>query len=373
MFRPSLRSLWTLVVMAIFSVGLFYISQTSHRIVKAKHYNKKIESAKLMNNFLSILKEEAIKRNLKIDKTNDPNQTGLIGLNYSEITTSPGIISDKLTALNPNISAAFVSLLKKAKLSKGDYVAVGLTGANPGENLALYAAIKTLKLHPIIISSVGSSQFGANREDFTFLDMESVLYKHKLINFKSVAASLGGGKDIGRGLSSEGRKLIEEAIKRNNVEFIKEKSLDENINKRMKIYLENVPKNKKIKAFINIGTGVTNVGNYLTAKIIKTGVHFNLADKKLPKENVIMKFAMKNTPIIHVYRANDLAKKYDLEIAPESIPKVGVGKIFSSKILNVTVASVCLTILLIIIFVLISIDRKQRHIVNNIIDPDQEL
>lgn len=373
MFRPSLRSLWTLVVMAIFSIILFYISQTSHRIVKAKHYHKKIESAKLMNSFLSVLKEEAIKKNLKIDATNDPNKTGLIGLNYSKITTSPGIISDKLTALNPNISAVFVSLLNKAKLKKGDYVAIGLTGANPGANLALYSAIKTLKLHPIIISSVGSSQFGANREQFTFLDMESVLYKHKLINFRSIAASLGGGKDIGRGLSSEGRKLIEEAIKRNHVQFIKEKNLKKDIEERMKIYLENVPKNTKIKAFINIGTGVVNVGNYLTAKIIKTGVHFNLADKKLPKENVIMKFARKNTPIIHIYRANDLAKKYHLAIAPETLPKVGEGKIFSSKILNVTIASICLFILLVIIFVLINIDRNQRHIVNNIIDPDQEL
>ena len=141
----------------------------------------------------------------------------------------------------------------------------------------------------------------------------------------------------------------------------------------MNIYLRNVPKNKKIKAFINVGTGVTNVGNYLTAKLIKTGVHFNLADKKLPKENIIMRFAMKNTPIIHIYRANDLAKKYDLQIAPESAPEVGTGEIFSSEIHNVTVASVCLVSLLVIIFVLIYIDRKQRHIVNNIIDPDQEL
>ena len=54
-----------------------------------------------------------------------------------------------------------------------------------------------------------------------------------MLQSKSVAASIGGGFDIGRGLSPEGRELIVEAIKRNDVEFINEKHLENSIARRM--------------------------------------------------------------------------------------------------------------------------------------------
>ena len=50
----------------------------------------------------------------------------------------------------------------------------------PGANIAVLSAAQAMKVIPVIISSVGASQWGANQLDFTWLDMESALAKNDL-------------------------------------------------------------------------------------------------------------------------------------------------------------------------------------------------
>jgi len=86
--------------------------------------------------------------------------------------------------------------------------------------LALYAACEEMGIIPVVITSLGASNWGANHPDYTWLDMEKTLYEANLISRISVAASLGGGTDNGRGLSVQGRKLLLDNIEKNNVELI---------------------------------------------------------------------------------------------------------------------------------------------------------
>ena len=81
---------------------------------------------------------------------------------YSLITTDEGDLDAKLTTLDPNFSAVIVDLLFTAGL-ENDTIAVMLTGSMPGANIALLSACQVMGIHPIIISSIGASQWGANQ------------------------------------------------------------------------------------------------------------------------------------------------------------------------------------------------------------------
>ncbi|PID29846.1 MAG: hypothetical protein CSB55_00885 [Candidatus Cloacimonadota bacterium] len=373
MFRPSLRTNKSLVALALSAFILFYIADHSRKQVESRWYDLKIEAAKEMASCMKVLKEEAAKRGYEIDKMNDPHGTGLIGVDVSTITTSRGSLDDRINCLNPNLAAGFVDQLKSAGLKPGNYVAAGITGANPGLNLALYAAMKTLKLKPVIITSIGSAMYGANREDFTWLDMEKVLYDKKLIPFMSSFASYGGGKDIGRGLSKDGRSAMDAAIKRTNTVLINVNGLEENINARRKAYQSSLKDGKSFKLFINLGAGYANVGSSINAKLMKTGINKNLADKDFQNPGIFYTFAQKNIPVLNLYKTDVFLNKYSLPEEFEKTPEPGEGKVFETTIYNITIAWICLIVLLAEIVAVVYFDRQERHFTGNIVDPDKHI
>jgi len=165
----------------------------------------------------NIIKEYRQQQGIFVDEENDPNKTALIGEKETLITTDRGNLTAKLTSLNPNLAAVIVDMFKQAKVKKGDKIAMSCTGSFPAMNIAVMSAAKVLGLKLVIISSVGASMFGANDPQFTWLDMEKLLYDKGIFPYRSVAASLGGGRDLGRGLNKTGRELISQAIERNQV------------------------------------------------------------------------------------------------------------------------------------------------------------
>ncbi len=373
MFRPSLKNNWSLIGLTILSIVLFYIAQSSYRQIQSPWFEEKLSSAQKMDTAINLLKNESINRGYSIDKINDPSETGLVGASVSTITTSRGTLSERLVTLNPNFSAAIVDILKKADLHEGDYVAVGVTGANPGANLALYCALETLKLRPIIITSVGSATYGANRELFTWLDMETTLYENAITSFYSEYASIGGSNDLGRGLPPEGRLNLIRAIERNNRILINGLNLDDNVQLRLDVYENLLPEGKRYKAFINLGAGVGSVGSLVNAKIISTGIHKRLGEKDFKEPGTMMFFSKKNIPVIHLYNINKIVSDYKLPKNSYPMPKPGTGSLFSTKINNVIIAIICWIVLMSAIIAVILFDRNDRHFTSNIIDPDEEL
>lgn len=372
MYKPSLKSNWSLAILAGLSILLFYIAQTSYTAIKSDFYEEKIQAAEHMQMSMEHLRRVVTERGYDIDTTNDPLKTGLIGLSGSEITTSRGVLNDKLLGLNPNFSAVFVDMLKRIGARPGDKIAVGVTGANPGLNLAFYSAAQTLGLEPVIVTSVGSSMFGANRPDFTWLDIERELFKEGLIDFTSIAASIGGNSDIGRGLPIENRQLIIDSIDRNEVPSIVGSSLEENIEERMSIYNQHAG-DSRYRAFVNIGGGLANVGSSVNARLVYDGINRRLQEREFAVDGVMMFFARRNTPIIHFFRPDVLADSYGLQKEVVPAPEIGTGPIYLREINNPVIAWICFIILFLAIIAVIIYDRHDRHFTTNIVKSDEEL
>lgn len=358
-------SIVLLVFIAFLSLLFFYLAEKSQTPRKAAYYDEKIKAAQLDKKAQEIIKAEAVRRGYVIDVQNDPNLTGIIGPQYTLITTDRGYIRDKLIATNPNNAAVLIDLFHRANLKAGDKIAVTLTGSFPGMNVAVLAACKVMNLDPVIVSSVGASTWGANWDEYTWLDMETTLDSSGIWNYKSIAASIGGGDDQGRGLSPEGRELMKQAIERNHVEFINSpvsevnpsEALEKNIEKRIKIF-DRAEGSNKYKAVVNVGGGLAALGSVQNGKLILPGFNSHLWEGKFPARGVINALAQRRIPVIQLLKLTSFAEKYGLptEVTPE--PEIGYGPMYIQERYSITTTIIFTVILLVVLWAAIRLDFR---------------
>lgn len=348
-------------VFAVAAALLFIAVENSKLDVKQKWYAEKLEAARRAKVAQQCIKEFRLEKGVFIDVVNDPNETALIGEDLTPITTDRGDINAKIASTNPNFAAVIVELLKQAGVREKDHVAVAVTGSFPAINIAVFSALETLKLNPIVITSVGASNWGANDPQFTWLDMERLLVEKNIFRTRSIAASIGGGGDIGRGLSPEGREMIVQAIKRNNVEFINCEHIEESIDRRLALY-EKRSKGQPIKAYINVGGGIASLGTVVNGTLIPSGLSKELPVKNYPVRGVLIEMARRGVPIIHLYNIGQMWKEYELPLDPVPMPDIGSGGIFVRVKYNVVIAWIAVGALAGMILVAGYIDRRRHRL-----------
>lgn len=346
-FIPAIQKTTTLVALSVLSLLCFLIAVNAKTINISPSYKDKVEAAQLMKQAMKILKESRMEKSVFIDIENDPNETGLVGSPFSLITTDEGDLDAKLTTLDPNFSAAVVDLMYQIDLTAGDTVAVLMTGSMPGANMAVVTACEALGIHPVIITSIGASQWGANQVDFTWLDMESILYENDLIPARSIAASIGGRNDMGRLLSPAGRKLITENIAAHQLPLIRRDRLAENIQDRMELF-KSVHPIGQYNAVINVGGGVASLGTSFNLKLLPPGVVTRTDISNIGRpggiEGVMAKFVKANVPALHILNIRPLIRQFNMPFAPIPIPEIGMGSLYAEERYNLFVAAVCLLI-----------------------------
>tara|TARA_B100001250_G_scaffold412337_1_gene443270 strand:- start:118 stop:1269 length:1152 start_codon:yes stop_codon:yes gene_type:complete len=346
-FIPAIQKTSTLVLLSFLSLICFIISINIRTIDVSGSYDQKVKAAELMHKAMEVLKNSRMESGVFIDIENDPNETGLVGSPFSLITTDEGDLDSKLTTLDPNFSAAIVDLMTQLKLKSQDTVAVLMTGSMPGANIAVLTACKALGLYPISITSIGASQWGANQVDFTWLDMEKILFENDLIPLRSIAASIGGRNDMGRLLSPAGRKIITENISYHEIPIIRNNRLAENIKHRMDIY-SGVDRIANYKAIINVGGGVASLGTSFNLKLLPPGVVLRPDISNIGRpggiEGVFSKFLNSNVPGLHILNIRPLTEQFKMPFAPIPVPEIGSGSLYADERYNIWVAALCLFI-----------------------------
>lgn len=368
----NIRSNIVLLILAILSLTGFYIVEKNKVMRKKKWYDEKLEAAKLCQDAARKLKNYYFGDVEYVDNINDPNETGLIGHEYSPITSERGSFAAKSTSVNPNFAALVIQYLKDLEVKEGDYVAVGLTGSFPGLNLAVYSAMQTLKLNPVIICSVASSSWGANDPDYTWLDMDKVLSDSAGFNFRVNYATIGASQDIGRGLSSEGVEMIKAAIKRNNVEMLTFDDIFDDISKRLRIYSE-YAHGKSIKVYINVGGGIASLGSDKNGDAIPAGLNKALPlSKFIDKKGVAYEMSKNGVSIIQMLDITTLASDNNLPMKPIPLPNPGEGTLFQEEKYNMWVVGITTFVLLSVIIFIIYQDKKNVRLGKEILRSEQE-
>lgn len=346
-----------LAVLGLTAVEIFKVE------IKQPSYEDKLKAARIMHNGLYLIKAyrmSNLKESVSLDDAADPAGSNLIGVLTSPITSSPGSLQAKRASVNPNWAAVLVDMIKHAKVKKGDTIAMGFSGSFPAINLAALSAAEALELKAIVITSVASSSWGANIPEFTWLDMEDILYRNRITSSKSIAASLGGREDRGKGITKDGRKMLQEAMRRNNIPFLPAtKTRGKNIDSRMALY-QKYTEAKPIAAYINVGSGTISVGTDIGKRLFKPGLNLKAKPQVFEIDSVMTGFIQQGVPVIHMWPISALAKKYELPLEPKKIPPVGEGKIFKKIGYRNSLVIGVLVFLILVICALIRMDIGYR-------------
>jgi poly-gamma-glutamate system protein len=325
--RPLLVSVLGLASLGVLALA---IAERTRHPVEAPYHDEKLAAARLTAQAHRILREERWGPRPILDTVNDPNETGLIGEEFTLITTDRGVLGAKLTSLNPNFGALVVGFLRDAGFGPGDLAAVNMTGSFPALNAAVLAAIESIGGRAVAITSVGASMWGANDPDFTWLDMERVLVERGVLHTRSVAASLGGGEDRGRGLSPEGRRLLREAAARNGIPLIEEPTLEDSIARRMDIF-EAERGTERYRVCVNVGGGLASLGATQNGRLLVPGLSREVGLHNFPRRGVAILMAERGVPLVHLLEVEQLAREHGLPTAPVPLPEPGDGEIFAHE------------------------------------------
>jgi poly-gamma-glutamate system protein len=285
------------------------------------------EASKIMNEALKIIRECREEKGLALDSDSDINATGLIGLEFSSLTTSLGSLEAKRTSTNPNLAGLIVFLLEESRVRRGDAIAVGASGSFPALTVAVLSAAKALDLRPLVICSLGASQWGANNPDFHWLQMHSCLLRKGIFDREPIAFSLGGYRDSEENIVPGGlAPLLKEAQERGII-FIREPDLKQNVETRIELY-EKKAGGDRVKAFINVGGNWANIGDDSEVLKLKPGLVKTRRIPPLQKRGVLFEMALRKIPVIHLLNLRGLVSRYGLPWDPVPLPEPGDGEIY---------------------------------------------
>ncbi len=228
------------------------------------------------------------------------------------------------------------------------------SGANIIEQLRIVSLAARNKADAIVVECMALQPILQSITELKFIRAT-----HGVISCRSIAASLGGEGDRAMGTTRKARNALRSAIRRNTLRFIEADSIEESMEERMNIFQEHA-QGELIKVYVNVGGGRASVGPRTGKKRYKPGLNRRPSQYAMKVDSVTTRFARDNTPIIHIYRINDLAEIYGLPKSPKVTPKVGGGHIFTKLEYNLFLVTVNLVLLLFISYLFLKLDIGYR-------------
>lgn len=304
---------YVLLGLAAISLALYAVTLLATRQVDPASASRKLAVSRKLLLAQDVLRQTRARLGLPLS-ADDRLQTGWIGTKASILTTDPGSLPAKISVTNPNFGAVVLDLLTNVGVRQGDTVAIGMTGSFPALDAAVIMAAEELGAQPVIISSVGASQWGANEPGFTWPVMERALYMAHLIHSRSVAISRGGS----RSLPLETIDALETQARASGLPYLDDRHLSQSIRQHMALYQE-AATGKRIAAFVNVGGAVVNVGIQ--------GSQVNAADVST-STGILGSFQALGIPTVDLRKIRQLCRQYNLPWNPAAQPPVGAGTPF---------------------------------------------
>lgn len=89
-FIPVIQKTSILIIMALVSIVAFAVAFFSREVIISSTYDMKVKAAIQMKQAMAMLKDIRMEKGVFVDIENDPNETGLVGTQFSLITTDEG-------------------------------------------------------------------------------------------------------------------------------------------------------------------------------------------------------------------------------------------------------------------------------------------
>jgi poly-gamma-glutamate system protein len=303
------------------SQAIFAANETSvydHMLAAAQHMQRAERQIYLSKQSLGLVNEK-----------DDVNRTGLVGDEYTPLTTTVGVLSAKRSSTNPDFAAYLTKLLLEQKLSRNDTVLVTMTGSFPGMNLALLCALEELKIPSLRIASLGSSSYGANQLDMTWIDMEDILVREGLLSRRSDYVTLGGTGDIGGGLEDETIEFLRRKCARLGLALIESGNKRAQYEERLSLFGDPNDYALLINAGGNhlmLGTGPE--GRELPGGFIKPESSTWQGDVSSTSGGLVFDFLYSGIPVLNLLHVEDIATRAGIPFDPSPLPRLGTSAVY---------------------------------------------
>ncbi len=262
----------------------------------------------------------------------------LLGPEYSPLTTTLGSLEAKRLSLDPFFASLLVRMIRESGADTGRPVGVALSGSFPGLGISVLAALDELGQRGVLVSSLGASMYGANREDLTWADMEHILGDQADVPFRSVFVTRGGEEDAGVGMAMEGIDAIEKSVRRTGRSLVVPSSLQEAIAIRHDVF-----RRESIGLLINIGGNQAMLGGCAHASSLPTGLWSDQVTCEHEDRGVMVRVNEEGIPVIHLLNLRGLSERYGLQAVP---PRVYAVRTRSIPLVLAGLAVVFLTIVI---------------------------
>jgi poly-gamma-glutamate system protein len=326
----SLISRGKLLLLAVVMAGLWYVTAPSVLTSKEQLLWEKVRSAQL---HLSQWREQ---NGTAASMESDPWNCGLLGIEWSGITTTLGELASKRTACNPAWAIQFSRWFGELGLNPGDHIAIYASGSFPGMLLNAIVAAEAKDLKPLLIVSLGASTWGANHPDAPWPVLATELRHSGFIRKRADYYTLGGGEELGHGLAPEGEAMLRQAAKDAGVDLLTADNLQGMISHKMELL-----EGHKSRLLVSIGGSQANLGDGLEVLQLYPGLLS--ADEAEFAGNGVIGFALRdNIPVIHMLNlkaiSNSVGIPYDSQprkVAPARVSKwwSGVGVVLFFAVL----------------------------------------
>ncbi len=284
-----------LLLLAAALAGLWYLA--GHAILSSEE-QALWETVRAAQTHLSEWRERT---GTAVGRETDPWGCGLIGVEWSGITTSLGDLEAKRTACNPAWAVWFTRQFRELGLAAGDPIAIYASGSFPGLLLNAIAASEAFGLDPLLAVSLGASTWGANQPEAPWPLLAAELRRGGYIRKRADFYTLGGEAELGQGMAPEAADLLLREAQDAGVGLLTAPDLAGMIARKTELLREHEP-----LLVISIGGSQANLGD--DEEVLRLSPGRVPAAEAGSAGNGVIGFAMRNDiPVFHMLNLGSLS------------------------------------------------------------------
>lgn len=285
----------------------------------------------------------------------DLNQTGFIGPEWTELTSSLGLVEAKRTALQPDFAALMVKYYQEAGLKSGDTICCGMSGSFPGLCIAAVSAANQMGLNIRIIASYGSSMYGATRLELSNVRILEIARQAGLLKYELLAVSPGGDFDQGNSiLFPNAREAIFALTESDCLTMIDEATIEDSIQKRLEMF------GPDVDCFVNVGGASANMGSSPYTLTFPNGLTTDPPNIPQNRDRGLMfEYAARNVPVIHLLNIRGLAEDNGIPFDPVPLTQPGETGVYYTSWRSPWYAAAALAAAMVFLFVVWKLGKKK--------------
>jgi poly-gamma-glutamate system protein len=299
------------LVFAVLLAGTLLVHLYFTSSIPLEEAGRMEQAASLAREWFAIIGNEKDARGILSDALTRVPNAGMIGDDFTFLTTTLGSLGAKEISANPDFAALVVRLLHEAGAFEGDRVGLIVSGSFPALAVSTLAALQVMDMEVVMLSSLGASAYGANQPGATWIDMENWLIREGGLRYRSVLVSPGAENDRGDGLTKEGMDMILDAAARNRQELYMPEDLLISIRHKTGVFRQ-----EHIRVLINIGGNQAALGRCSHASSLPNGLNQELRNCGHPDRGIIREINARGIPVIHLLNIRELASEYGIDTAP---------------------------------------------------------